>query len=216
MSLPLDQLTIKARDAVLRAQQTAQEQQHQFVAPLHLLAAFFDEPRGILAMLFERIGVDTHSLKTLVDGELDRLPRVTGDAGELGVSPELEAVLSSANQRAQAMGDRFLSTEHLLLGLLDCDNTAGRLLKLSAVEEHDVLEALESIRGTQQVTDDTPETDNLMWVRVPTPVTARGELETLIPAVGPASVERDLVCECVLSQEARMGKRFPISHRVIV
>jgi ATP-dependent Clp protease ATP-binding subunit ClpB len=157
MSLPLDQLTIKARDAVLRAQQTAQERQHQFVAPLHLLAAFFDEPRGVLAMLFERIGVDTHSLKTLVDGELDRLPRVTGDAGELGVSPELEAVLSSANQRAQAMGDRFLSTEHLLLGLLDCDNTAGRLLKLSAVEEHDVLEALESIRGTQQVTDDTPE-----------------------------------------------------------
>ena len=157
MSLPLDRLTIKAREAMLRAQQSAEDRRHQFVTPLHLLASLIDEPRGVVGSVFERIGVDTAGLSTLVDGELERLPRVSGDPTELAASPGLPAVLTTARQRAETMGDSFLSTEHLLLALVDCDDTAGRLLKLSAIEQSDVLEALEAIRGNQQVTDDAPE-----------------------------------------------------------
>jgi len=205
MSLPLDQLTIKARDAVLRAQQTAQQRQHQFVAPLHLLAAFFDDPRGVVAMLFERIGVETLSLKTLVDTELDRLPGVTGGGSELGISPALDAVLSSADQRAQAMGDRFLSTEHLLLGLLDCDDTAGRLLKLSAVEERDVLEALEAIRGNQQVSDDTPEEKYDALKKYGTDLVALARAGQLDPVIG-----RDQEIRRVIQVLSRRRKNNPV------
>ncbi len=157
MSLPLDRLTIKARDAVMRAQQSAQNRRHQFLSPLHLLASLLDERGGVVGSLFDRIGVDSARLQGLVDGELDRLPQVSGTGAEPAASPGLPELFTEARRRAEAMGDSYLSTEHLLLALTTCDDAAGRLLHLCAVEERDVLAALELIRGNQQVNDDTPE-----------------------------------------------------------
>ncbi|MDP7275108.1 MAG: ATP-dependent chaperone ClpB [Planctomycetaceae bacterium] len=157
MSLPMDRLTIKARDAVLRAQQLAEEREHPFLAPLHLLSALLDERGGVVGSLFERIGVNSAQLRELLDGELDRLPRVSRSDAELTAAPGLPGLFTDARQRAQEMGDSFLSTEHLLLALTSCEDAAGRLLALCAVEETDVLEALCTLRGGQQVTDDSPE-----------------------------------------------------------
>ena len=157
MSLPLDRLTIKAREAVMRAQQSAEDRHHQFLTPLHLLAALLEERNGVVVSLFDRIGVDTAQLRNLVEGELDRLPQVSGTGADLSASPGLPGLFTDARRRAEAMGDSYLSTEHLLLALSTCEDTAGRLLHLCAVEESDVLEALELIRGNQQVTDEAPE-----------------------------------------------------------
>lgn len=157
MSLPLDRLTIKARDAVMRAQQSAQDRRHQFLSPLHLLASLLAERGGVVGSLFDRIGVDSARLQNLVDGELDRLPQVSGTGAELAASPGLPGLFTEARRRAEVMGDSYLSTEHLLLALSTCDDAAGRLLHLCAVEESDVLAALELIRGNQQINDDAPE-----------------------------------------------------------
>ncbi|MFP6702448.1 MAG: ATP-dependent chaperone ClpB [Planctomycetaceae bacterium] len=205
MNLPLDRLTIKAREAVMRAQQTAESRQHQFVTPLHLLAILIEDPQGVVAMLFQRIGVDTSTLESLVNSELDRLPRVTGDATPLAASPDWPALLEDASRRALDMDDRYLSIEHLLLALVDSDDTAGRLLKLSAVEEHDVLEALETIRGNQQVTDDAPEEKYDALSQYGTDLVARAQAGQLDPVIG-----RDQEIRRVIQVLSRRRKNNPV------
>ncbi len=205
MNLPLDRLTIKAREAVMRAQQTAESRQHQFVTPLHLLATLIEDPQGVVAMLFQRIGVDTSTLESLVNSELDRLPRVTGDATPLAASPDWPALLEDASRRALDMDDRYLSIEHLLLALVDSDDTAGRLLKLSAVEEHDVLEALETIRGNQQVTDDAPEEKYDALSQYGTDLVARAQAGQLDPVIG-----RDQEIRRVIQVLSRRRKNNPV------
>ena len=205
MSLPLDRLTIKAREAVTRAQEHALGQQHQFVTPLHLLATLTDDPRGVVGMVLERIGVDTATLQTLIDGELDRLPKVTGDASQLALSPDMPGVLATAGQRSESMGDSFLSTEHLFLALVDSSETAGRLLALLAIQEQDVLEALEGIRGNQQVTDDTPEEKYDALGQYGTDLVAQARSGQLDPVIG-----RDQEIRRVIQVLSRRRKNNPV------
>ena len=205
MSLPLDRLTIKAREAVTRAQEHALGQQHQFVTPLHLLATLTDDPRGVVGMVLERIGVDTATLQTLIDGELDRLPKVTGDASQLALSPDMPGVLATAGQRSETMGDSFLSTEHLFLALVDSSETAGRLLALLAIQEQDVLEALEGIRGNQQVTDDTPEEKYDALGQYGTDLVAQARSGQLDPVIG-----RDQEIRRVIQVLSRRRKNNPV------
>ncbi|MED5448344.1 MAG: Clp protease N-terminal domain-containing protein, partial [Planctomycetota bacterium] len=205
MSLPLDRLTIKAREAVTRAQEHALGQQHQFVTPLHLLATLTDDPRGVVGMVLERIGVDTATLQTLIKSELDRLPKVTGDASQLALSSDMPGVLSTAGQRSETMGDSFLSTEHLFLALVDSSETAGRLLALLAIEEHDVLEALDAIRGNQQVTDDTPEEKYDALGQYGTDLVAQARSGQLDPVIG-----RDQEIRRVIQVLSRRRKNNPV------
>ncbi len=205
MSLPLDRLTIKAREAVTRAQEHALGQQHQFVTPLHLLATLTDDPRGVVGMVLERIGVDTATLQTLIAGELDRLPKVTGDASQLALSPDMPGVLATAGQRSESMGDSFLSTEHLFLALVDSSETAGRLLALLAIQEQDVLEALEGIRGNQQVTDDTPEEKYDALGQYGTDLVAQARSGQLDPVIG-----RDQEIRRVIQVLSRRRKNNPV------
>ncbi len=205
MSLPLDRLTIKAREAVTRAQEHALGQQHQFVTPLHLLATLTDDPRGVVGMVLERIGVDTATLQTLIKSELDRLPKVTGDASQLALSPDMPGVLATAGQRSETMGDSFLSTEHLFLALVDSSETAGRLLALLAIQEHDVLEALDAIRGNQQVTDDTPEEKYDALGQYGTDLVAQARSGQLDPVIG-----RDQEIRRVIQVLSRRRKNNPV------
>ncbi|MEE3282983.1 MAG: ATP-dependent chaperone ClpB [Planctomycetota bacterium] len=205
MSLPLDRLTIKAREAVTRAQEHALGQQHQFVTPLHLLATLTDDPRGVVGMVLERIGVDTATLQTLIKSELDRLPKVTGDASQLALSTDMPGVLATAGQRSETMGDSFLSTEHLFLALVDSSETAGRLLALLAIEEHDVLEALDAIRGNQQVTDDTPEEKYDALGQYGTDLVAQAHSGQLDPVIG-----RDQEIRRVIQVLSRRRKNNPV------
>ncbi len=205
MSLPMDRLTIKARDAVQQAQQLAEERQHPYLAPLHLLSALLDDRGGVVGSLFERIGVNAAQLRELVDGELDRLPRVTRNGGELPASPGLPGLFTNARQRAEAMGDTYLSTEHLLLALASCDDAAGRLLSLSAVEEADVLEALETLRGGRQVTDDSPEDKYQSLDQYGTDLVELARRGTIDPVIG-----RDNEIRRVIQVLSRRRKNNPV------
>jgi ATP-dependent Clp protease ATP-binding subunit ClpB len=152
-----DKLTIKAQEAVQRAQQFAEDQGHSQLLPLHLLKALLDEEQGIMKPLMQKIGVNLGQLQSMVDGEIGRLPKVSGTAAQAGVSPVLLKVLEAAQKQADAMQDAFVSTEHQLLALTQVDDQAKRLLELNGVDEQDTLTALQAVRGGQQVTDQSPE-----------------------------------------------------------
>jgi len=151
-------LTVKAAESVQRAQQLAEKKQHRLLRPLHLLKALIDEEQGIVKPLLQKMGVRLQSLSTMVDGELNRLPRTSSGSDEpVGAGTEAMKVLNAASKQADSMGDQFTSTEHLLIALTQVEDQAKRLLQLNGVEDSDVLEALKTVRGGQTVQDQNPE-----------------------------------------------------------
>ncbi len=157
MAFRLDKLTVKAQEAVQRAQQDAEDRSHQQLLPLHLLHSLLSEEQGVVLPLIQKIGANVGTLDSIVEGELDRLPKVTGAGVQVSASPELMKVFDVAQEVADQMGDAFVSTEHLLLALTKVDSQAQRILHMNGVEEQDVLTALRDVRGGQQVTDQSPE-----------------------------------------------------------
>ena len=157
MAFRFDKLTVKSQEAVQQAQSEAENLGHQQLLPLHLLKALLTEEQGIVRPLLQKIGVKIPQLESLVASELNRLPKVSGGAGQVGASREVLQVFDAATQAADQMKDQFVSTEHLLLGLTKVEDSAKRLLSLNAIDEKDILNALRSVRGSQQVTDQSPE-----------------------------------------------------------
>ena len=155
MAFRMDKLTVKAQEAVQAAQQLAESQGNPQVVPLHLLKALLDEQQGVVRPLLEKIGIHLTQLRGIIDADLRKLPR--GSGGQVAAGAPLLQVLEKATQQADTMKDSFVSTEHLLLALTQVDDAAQRVLKLNGVAEADVLSALKSVRGSQQVTDQNPE-----------------------------------------------------------
>jgi ATP-dependent Clp protease ATP-binding subunit ClpB len=156
MAFRFDKLTIKAQEAVSDGQSLASERGNSEFDPLHLLEALLNEEDGLVRPLLEKIGVNVGQLGRMVDGELSRLPKVSG-----GSQPQpgaaLRTVLEQSAKEASTMKDEFVSTEHLLIALTKVDSKAKNLLKLNAVDEQDVLKALQTVRGSGRVTDQNPE-----------------------------------------------------------
>ena len=157
MAFRFDKLTVKSQEAVQRAQSLAEDANHQQIQPLHLLKALLEEEQGVVRPLIQKIGANVGQLAQQVDGELKRLPRVTGAGGQVGLSQTLNKVLETSQDVAKQMKDQFVSTEHILIALTRIDDAAKRLLAINGVEENDVLNALKTVRGGQQVTDQNPE-----------------------------------------------------------
>src|SRR5262245_49988064 len=139
MAFRFDKLTVKAQEAVQRAHGLAQDLGNQQLQPLHLLAALLREDQGIVKPLLQKIGANLGQLEAIVESELARLPKVSGASGDVSMSPAISKVFDAAQDAAQKMKDQFVSTEHLLLALVQVDDQAKRLLDMHGVEPDDVL-----------------------------------------------------------------------------
>jgi len=157
MAFRFDKLTVKAQEAIQHAQDVAERHGHQQLQPLHLLEALLHEDQGIVRPLLQKIGANVGQLETMIASELNRQPKVSGSNAQLAASPATGKVLDQSQKLADQMKDSFVSTEHLLLALANSGEQAQRLLDLNGVREADLLTALKSVRGTQQVTDQNPE-----------------------------------------------------------
>jgi ATP-dependent Clp protease ATP-binding subunit ClpB len=151
-------LTVKASEAIQRAQELAEKKEHRILRPLHLLKSLLDEEGGLMTSLLQKMSVKLPQLRKMVDGELDRLPQSSSSSGEgVNAGPEAMKVLNAAKKQADSMGDEYTSTEHLLVALTQVEDQAKRLLHLNGVDEADLLEAVKNIRGGQTVQDQNPE-----------------------------------------------------------
>lgn len=157
MAYRLDKFTVKAQEALQLAQNLAQNHGNQQLQPLHILGAMLEEEQGVVKPLLQKIGTNLGQLAQIVDAEMQRLPKVSGGSGEVGLSSGSQKVLDAAQTTANQMQDAFVSTEHLLLALTKVDDQVKRLLDLNGVDEQDVLNALKAVRGGQKVTDQSPE-----------------------------------------------------------
>lgn len=150
-------LTVKASEAIQRAQEIAEKRNHKFLRPLHLLKSLLDEEGGLMTSILQKMNVKIPQLQRMVDGELGRLPQYPPNDEPIGAGTEAMKVLTAAKKQADSMGDEYTSTEHLLIALTQVEDQAKRLLQLNGIEESDLQEAVKSIRGGQTVQDQNPE-----------------------------------------------------------
>ncbi|MEZ6188211.1 MAG: ATP-dependent chaperone ClpB [Planctomycetota bacterium] len=151
-----DRLTIKSREALVAANSMAQKNGHAELGPLHLLFELVQQEDGIVRPLLEKLGVAPQQVAAAVTGKLSSLPRTQG-SNSLGMSRELQNALEEADKRARTMGDEYVSTEHLLLGLLSTRGAAQDVLKQAGVNEASLMQALKAVRGSHRVVDESPE-----------------------------------------------------------
>jgi len=150
-----DKFTIKAQEAVARAQELAQQRNHSEIMPMHLLAAMLAETEGVVGPILQKVGANIGRVQQMIDSELERLPKATGT--QLGLARATQDVLNAAQKEADRLKDEYLSTEHLLLTLSEAKSEAKEILSLNGVTHAAILIALKDVRGGQRVTDQSPE-----------------------------------------------------------
>lgn len=187
-SFTADQLTLMARQALADAHATARELGHAQVSSLHLLQALLAQEGGLVAPLLSRAGVHAQAAAGEVKAELDKMPRVSGNA-DLSLSSELGRSLQSALGIAQHMHDSFMSTEHMLLSFVQ-DQSPGRecqahavLMKLGATPTL-LQSALKEIRGNRSVNSDHPESSYEALSKYCRDLTQLARNQKLDPVIG--------------------------------
>ncbi|MEZ0263920.1 MAG: ATP-dependent chaperone ClpB, partial [Phycisphaerae bacterium] len=177
-----DKFTIKAQEAVVRAQELAQQRDHAELLPLHLLASLLAETEGVVAPILQKVGANVGRIGQIASGELERLPRATGT--QLGMSRPLQDVFAQAQKEADRLKDEFVSTEHLLLGLTDVKSEAKEILSVNAVSRDAILGALKDVRGGQRVADQNPEDKYQALKRYGRDLVEAAEQGKLDPVIG--------------------------------
>ncbi len=157
MAFRFDKLTVKAQEAIAGAQSRASELGNPDLDTLHVLQSLLADSDGIVVPLLKKLGVVVDALHSMTKQELERLPKVSGGRSEPQANSSLRSALDAAAQAAETMKDEYVSTEHLLLGLVKSAGKASDVLKLNGIDESDVLKALQALRGSARVTDQSPE-----------------------------------------------------------
>jgi ATP-dependent Clp protease ATP-binding subunit ClpB len=151
-----DKLTIKTQEALAAAQAIASQRGHSAVGPLHLLEALLQQEGGLAGSLLERVGVPASRVASVVGSELSRLPSQSAQAG-LSMDPALNSVLNRADKEAGDLKDEYISVEHLLIALAEEPSAAKDVLSALGVSKDGIVAAMKDLRGSQRVTDPSPE-----------------------------------------------------------
>jgi ATP-dependent Clp protease ATP-binding subunit ClpB len=157
-NMRLDKLTIKAQEALAEAMGVASDAGHPEIFGAHLLAALLEQEQGAVGSIIQRIGGQPTAVAAEARRALEGLARVTG-GGQPGLGREGQAILDAGWKIAQGLKDEYLSTEHVLLGIIEeGKGRAAEVLKRHGVTKDAVMKALKEIRGSQRVTDPNAET----------------------------------------------------------
>ncbi len=154
-----DKLTIKSQDAVSEAMDHASQQGNPDISTLHLLRALVGQEQGAVPAILQRLGVPSRQVIGELDRRLQAMPKVSGQNGAPGLSSASNRAFEEGWKVAQGLKDEYLSTEHILLGILSLGGSdpAKEVLTQNGVDKDAVMNALKDVRGTQRVTDPNAE-----------------------------------------------------------
>ncbi len=202
----LDKLTIKSQEALQHAQALAERRNHQAIDVEHLLMALLGQKEGVVISLLQKLGIPIASLFDRLQRSLDRMPQVTGaTAGQTFITPRLKKLIEGAEAAAEGLKDEYVSTEHLLLSLVDDDGEAGRHLRESGATKEQILKALVDIRGAQRITDPNPEEKYQALEKYSRDLTELARKGKLDPVIG-----RDDEIRRVIQVLSRRTKNNPV------
>src|ERR1043166_1330855 len=199
-----DRLTVKAAEALNDAVTTARRSGNPVVYDLHLLAALLEQDESIVVPVLQKLGASVAAIRDQVRREIDRYPKQS-DA-QPTTSRELNQVFDKAEDDAKSLGDEYISIEHLLLALSDTKGTESRtLLNQAGATRAKLFEALEAVRGSHRVTDQSPETQYQALQRYTRDLTEAARKGKLDPVIG-----RDEEIRRVVQVLSRRTKNNPV------
>ncbi len=201
----LDKLTTKSQEALQQAQVLAEKRNHQAIDVEHLLFALLGQKEGVVTSLLQKLGVPLGSLTERLQKALDRLPQITGGAAQTYIAPRLKKTIENAEAEAEALKDEYVSTEHLLLAMVDDAGEAGKFFKEHGASRDKILSALVGIRGAQRMTDPNPEEKYQALEKYGRDLTELARKGKLDPVIG-----RDEEIRRVIQVLSRRTKNNPV------
>src|SRR3974390_2426340 len=207
MAIRWDKLTVKAQEAVQRANDLASEHGNPELQPVHILAALLEDREGIVVPLLERVGLPVQSVQSQARSAIERLPKVSGGgAAQASLSNAANPLLENAFKEASNFKDEFVSTEHLLLAMTKLKkDSAQEILSKAGATYDNILRALTAVRGNQKVTDQNPEAKYQALERYARDLTELAKKGKLDPVIG-----RDEEVRRVVQVLSRRTKNNPV------
>ncbi len=202
----INKYTEKAQEAILAAQQLAEREGHAEVLPEHLLLTLLEQKDGVVPEIVRKMNPDPASLVAAVRTELNRLPRAHG-SNQVGLSGRLRQVLTSSEQEAERLKDEYVSTEHLFIAIAaeGGRSSGSRLLQQRGITKDTILQAMQSVRGSQRVTSQNPESTYQALERYGRDLTELARKGKLDPVIG-----RDDEIRRVIQVLLRRTKNNPV------
>jgi ATP-dependent Clp protease ATP-binding subunit ClpB len=201
-----DKMTVKAQEALQAANEIAEGSRHQEIKPEHLLAALVEQEGGITAPILQKLGANPSTVRDLVRAEIGKMPQVYGAVGQVHISPAVKEILERGFKEAERLKDEYLSTEHMLLGVISQkDSAASQILGRLGIAPDGIYRALVEVRGSQRVTDQNPEDKYQALTRYGRDLTDLARRGKLDPVIG-----RDAEIRRVVQVLSRRTKNNPV------
>ncbi len=203
----LDKFTLKAQEALQDAQTLAEKYEHQQMEPEHLLLALLQQSEGIILPMLQKLGAPCPQIIGQVEELLKKVPKVYGGgAGQAYIAPRLKKVMDVSFQEADRLKDSYVSTEHMLLAIVEePSGAAARILADHGINKDEVFKVLATVRGSQRVTDQNPEEKYQALTRYSRDLTDLARKGKLDPVIG-----RDDEVRRVLQVLSRRTKNNPV------
>jgi ATP-dependent Clp protease ATP-binding subunit ClpB len=208
MPIRWEKFTVKAQEAIQRANELASEHGNPELAPAHLLAALVEDREGIVTPVLEKIGIGPQAVLSDLYKEIEKLPKVSGSGGaaQPAMSSQINRVLEKSFKEADTFKDEYVSTEHILLALTDLKRDPAQELMARHGATHDaILKALTAVRGSQRITDQNPEAKYQALERYARDLNEQARRGKLDPVIG-----RDEEIRRVVQVLSRRTKNNPV------
>ncbi len=158
MAIDFNLFTVKAQESIQESIEIAQNYNNQIIEPEHILAALIQDDKNVVSSVIQKSGINIGQLKIKVGGLLERLPKVSGSGvGNQQFSQNTSKIFDLAANESKNLKDEYISSEHLLLAVIQDKGAAGQLLRDFGLTKELILAALKDIRGNQRVTSQTAE-----------------------------------------------------------
>ena len=180
----MDKLTNQLQSALADAQSLAVGRDHQFIEPMHICKALLDQPGSVARPLLQKAGADIGRLSAALDKALAQQPSVTGSAGDIHISQDSSRLLNRADKLSQERKDAYLSSELVLLAMLDKSCPVARYLTEAGVDQVGLQRAIDEVRGGDGVTSPQAEETRQALEKYTLDLTARAEAGKLDPVIG--------------------------------
>ncbi|MCP4040150.1 MAG: ATP-dependent chaperone ClpB [bacterium] len=204
--MQMDKLTIKSQEALASAQSRAASLGHSQIEPAHVLGELLSQPEGSTIPILQKLGIAIPALTQRVEERQAQLPSVKGVTGSPNLSQATAQILEVAFKEAENFKDEYVSTEHILLALSQTEgDPIGAALRDAGANHASILKALQSVRGSQRVTDQDPESKYQALEKFGRDLTAVARADKLDPVVG-----RDEEIRRVVQVLSRRRKNNPV------
>jgi len=180
----MDKLTSKFQMAIADAQSLALGRDHQFIEPLHLMAALLNQEGGTIGPLLSQSNINLNILRSRVSQKLDQLPQVEGDDGDIHISNDLGRLLNRCDKLAQKRKDQFIASELFVLAAIEDKGVLGEILSDLGADKNAVSAAIDTVRGGESINDANAEEQRQALEKYTIDLTERAEQGKLDPVIG--------------------------------